>query len=301
MTAFSTPLRIGTRGSQLARAQTQWVVAQLQTAHPELRVEIQIIQTTGDLRRDIPFNQVGTKGMFVKEIEQALLDNEIDVGVHSLKDMPSELPQGLTLSCFPVREDPRDAFISRENVPLENLPDGSIVGTSSTRRHTQLGVARPEWVITELRGNLDTRLRKLDTGEYDAIILACAGLSRLGLSHRITAPIDPVMCVPAAGQGALALETRKNDSEIAALLSALNHLDTQDCVAAERAFLRELGGGCSVPAGAYAKLDGDSMTLMGVLATDGGINLHRHIVYGHRSLAEYLGAELAKTLQGKFS
>ena len=301
MKAFSSPLRIGTRGSQLARAQTQWVVSQLQEAHPELRVEIQIIQTTGDIRRDIPFNQVGTKGMFVKEIEQALLDNQIDVGVHSLKDMPSELPQGLTLSCFPVREDPRDAFISRENMTLENLPSGSIVGTSSTRRHAQLGVYRPEWAITELRGNLDTRLRKLDDGQYDAIILACAGLNRLGLSERITEAIDPVICVPAAGQGALALETRNSDSEISALLSVLNNTATQVCVTAERAFLRELGGGCSIPAGAYAKLDGDTLTMMGVLAGDGGIELHRHIVYGDRSLANYLGVQLAQTLKGQFS
>ena len=297
MTPTLKTLRIGTRGSLLARTQTNGIKENLALLYPELPISVVIIETTGDLRRDVPFNQVGTKGMFVKEIEQALLDNEIDVGVHSLKDMPSELPFGLTLACYPMRENPFDAYISRGSVLLADLPDGSIVGTSSTRRHAQLGKYRPEWAITELRGNLDTRLRKLDEGQYDAIILACAGLNRLGLAERITEPIDPLICVPAAGQGVLALEIREEDAEIVALLAPLNDADTQDCIMAERAFLRELGGGCSVPAGAYAKLNGDNLTVMGVLATDDGAHLHRHIVYGHRSIAEYLGADLAKTLK----
>ncbi len=291
-------LRIGTRGSLLARAQTNGIKENLALLYPELAISVVIIETTGDLRRDIPFNQVGTKGMFVKEIEQALLDNVIDVGVHSLKDMPSELPQGLTLACFPKRENPFDALISREMVPLAELPDGSIVGTSSARRHAQLSAYRPSWEIRELRGNLDTRLRKLDEGQYDAIILACAGLNRLGLAERITEPIDPTICVPAVGQGALALEIRRDDTEIGQMLAPLNDANTEDCVRAERAFLRELEGGCSVPAGAYAKLNGDTLTVMGVLATDDGTSLHRHIVYGHPSLAVYLGADLAKTLRG---
>ncbi|HLK56141.1 MAG TPA: hydroxymethylbilane synthase [Chthonomonadaceae bacterium] len=276
MTASRQTLRIGTRGSLLAHTQTQWVIAQLQQAHPGLEIALEIIETTGDMRRDVPFTAVGTKGMFVKEIEQALLDGSIDVGVHSLKDMPSEQPDGLELACVPKREDPHDALISRNRLRFDALAQGAVVGTSSVRRQAQLRLRRPDLKLVELRGNLDTRLRKLDAGEYDAIVVACAGLHRLGLAERIVEPLSPQVCVPAAGQGALALETRAGDSATVALLTAIHDPDTALCVEAERAFLAGLGGGCSVPAGALATLGPDGWLILEViiLAPDGSHSIH---------------------------
>jgi hydroxymethylbilane synthase len=297
MEPIRTTFRIGTRGSLLARAQTQWVVEQLHTLYHELAFVVEIIQTTGDLRRDVPFNQVGTKGMFVKEIEQALLDDEIDIGVHSLKDMPAELPEDLILACYPQREDARDALISRDGATLLNLPQGSVVGTSSIRRRVQLQAARPDLDIRELRGNLDTRLRKLDEGEYDAIVLACAGLNRLGFADRITERLSVEICVPAVGQGALGLETRRDDPETLMRLEALHDADTSDCVLAERAFLMELQGGCSVPAGAWASLtDAGELSIMGVYASDAG-KLRRETLSGSREDGAEMGQELARKLR----
>lgn len=268
----------------------------LQEIHPGLQVVIEIIQTTGDLRRDVPFAQVGTKGMFVKEIEQALLDDAIDIGVHSLKDMPSELPEGLELACVPERENPLDALISRNGERLEHLPQGAVVGTSSLRRQAQLRHFRPDLRLEELRGNLDTRLRKLEEGQYDAILLACAGLRRLGFAGRITEEIAPAISVPAAGQGALALETRSGDTETLELLSPLHHRDTADCVAAEREFLAALGGGCTVPAGALATLDNDFLTLTAILAAPDGSQVLRVRREGHRSEAAQMGQATAEYL-----
>lgn len=297
MEPIRTTFRIGTRGSLLARTQTQWVVEQLDILYPELAFVVETIQTTGDLRRDVPFNQVGTKGMFVKEIEQALLDDEIDIGVHSLKDLPAELPDDLILACYPPREDARDALISRDGATLLTLPQSSIVGTSSIRRRVQLHAFRPDLEIRELRGNLDTRLRKLDEGEYDAIVLACAGLNRLGLTDRITEKLSVDVCVPAVGQGALALETRRDDPETLMRLEALHDADTSDCILAERAFLMELQGGCSVPAGAWAHLtDKDGLSIIGVYAAENG-KLKRETLTGKRNEGAGLGKELARMLR----
>lgn len=289
-------LRLGTRGSLLARVQTDWVAAQLRANHPEQTLEIVVIETTGDLRRDVPFAQVGTKGMFVKEIEQALLDGTIDVGVHSLKDMPGFLPEGLELACVPKREDPRDALLSRDGFLLKQLPPGAVVGTSSVRRQAQLCVFRSDLRLEELRGNLDTRLRKLDEGQYDAIVLACAGLNRLGLGARITERLTPEICLPAVGQGALALETRVDDLVTRTLLAPLNDADSEVAVQAERGFQRALQGGCSVPAGALATVTGETVTITGlIVALDGSMTLWetRH---GTRTEAEQLGNALAETL-----
>ncbi len=290
-------LRVGTRGSLLARTQTETVVALLRAARPDLTITTEIIQTTGDARRDVPFAAVGTKGMFVKEIEDALLANRVDIGVHSLKDMPGILPQGLTLAAYPAREDARDALISRSGASLAQLPTGATVGTSSARRQALLRAFRPDLNVIELRGNLDTRLRKLDEGQYDAIVLACAGLRRLGLEARITERIAPEICLPPPGQGALALETRAEDDATRALLAPLNDPDTVAAITAERAFQAAIGGGCSVPIGAYATLRGDILTLQAVIASPDGLQVTRHSETGTRDAAEQIGRNVAKFLQ----
>lgn len=289
-------LRIGTRGSLLARTQTGMVVERLQAANPELVIATQIIQTTGDVQRNVPFAQVGTKGMFVKEIEQALLDGVIDVGVHSLKDMPSELPEGLELSCVPKREDPLDALLSRNGLMFAQLPQGAVVGTSSLRRQAQLRGLRPDLRLEELRGNLDTRMKRLDDGEYDAILLAVAGLNRLGLASRITESLTPDVCVPAAGQGALALETRCGDMATLELLMSVHDTETAAAVTAERAFLAALGGGCSVPAGALATIQGSRLHIIGLIAAPDGRQVLRAEREGEVSAAAQIGAELSATL-----
>ncbi len=272
------------------------VVQSIRTSNPGLVVETHIIQTTGDMRRDVPFAQVGTKGMFVKEIEQALMDGGIDVGVHSLKDMPSELPDGLELSCIPAREDPFDALLSRNDLNFTQLPLNAVVGTSSLRRQAQLRAARPDLRLEELRGNLDTRLRKLDSGEYDAILLAVAGLNRLGLSERITERLGVDVCVPAAGQGALALETRKGDDSILRLLQPLHDMATAAAVTAEREFLNALGGGCTLPAGALATIDGESLHIVGLIAAPDGSRVVRSERMGRAVDAKQIGAELGAAL-----
>ena len=296
MSSYDKTLILGTRGSLLAKTQSEWVAEQLRMAHPGLEIRLQIIQTTGDMNREVPFNQVGAKGMFVKEIEQALLDGSIDFGVHSLKDMPGELPEGLEIVCTPEREDPRDSLLSNNGMKLQELPLNSIVGTSSIRRRFQLKAARPDLDIRELRGNLDTRWRKLQEGQYAAIMLACAGLNRLGWQDRISENLDPLLFVPAAGQGALAIETRAGDSVVSNLLSAIHHEATACEVSAERAFLAELGGGCSVPAGAYAEIEGESMRLVGMFAQSDGDSIQRVTLTGDRSQPEELGKRVANKI-----
>ncbi len=289
-------VRIGTRGSLLARTQTEQVAVALRAANPGLLVETIIVRTTGDARADVPFAAVGTKGMFVKEIEEALLAGEIDLGVHSLKDMPGELPEGLVLAATPAREDPRDALVGALGQRFLDLPDGSRIGTSSPRRSAQLRAARPDLRVAELRGNLDTRLRKLDEGHYDAIVLAAAGLHRLGREDRISERLDPQISLPAVGQGALALETRSDDAGTRELVSVLNHVDTADAVAAERAFLAAVGGGCTVPIAALARIDGELIELQALIAAPDGSALVRDRRTAHRSDAEALGAEMAAWL-----
>src|SRR5450755_1221269 len=236
-------LVIASRGSQLALWQARWVAAQLSAAGHPCRIEI--VKTTGDKITDVPLAKVGTKGLFTKEIEEALLDGRADLAVHSLKDLPTELPAGLVLAAVPPREDPRDAVVGKK---LADLPLGAKVGTSSLRRAAQLRQLRPDLQVESVRGNLDTRLRKLDEGQYDAILLAAAGLKRLGWGDRIAEILAPEKMCPAVGQGALAIETRAGSTAVA----ALDHADTHIAVMAERAVLAALGGGCQVPIGAYA-------------------------------------------------
>lgn len=259
---------IGTRGSKLALWQAEWARSQLQDLYPDLRVEIKKIKTTGDRVLDVPLAKVGGKGLFVKEIEEALLRGDIDIAVHSMKDVPTELPDGLHLCAICKREDPRDAFIPplfhsplnlRGNeVGLQrfkDLPKGAVIGTSSLRRSCQLLNIRPDLRIEQLRGNLDTRLRKLDEGQFDAIILAASGVKRLGWTERIAEILEPEIILPAIGQGAIGIECRINAELINNLIKPLNHPETAECVNAERAFLKRLQGGCQVPIAAYARIE----------------------------------------------
>ena len=279
-------LVIASRGSQLALWQAHWVQGELARRGHESRIEI--IKTTGDKITDVPLAQVGGKGLFTKEIEEALLAGSIDLAVHSLKDVPAALPQGLTLAAFPEREDARDALIGRT---LAELRSGDKVGTSSLRRAAQLHALGLGLAIETLRGNVDTRLRKLDEGQYDAIVLAAAGLRRLGWENRITELLDPAEMCPAAGQGALAIETRDGDAaqEIA---RKLDHAETRAAVTAERALLAVLEGGCQVPIGAYAHLDGSSIHLRAIVASPDGQRVIRASLCGEEPIA--LGHELGR-------
>ena len=280
-------LVIASRGSQLALWQARWVAAQLSAAGHECRIAI--IKTTGDKITDVPLAKVGTKGLFTKEIEEALLDGRADLAVHSLKDLPTELPEGLILAAVPVREDPRDAVVGRK---LADLPPGAKVGTSSLRRAAQLRQLRPDLQVESVRGNLDTRLRKLDEGQYDAILLAAAGLKRLGWGHRIAEILAPEQMCPAVGQGALAIETRSGFDGVA----MLDHADTHTAVMAERAVLGALGGGCQVPIGAYATVSQGRVTLLAIVAAPDGTQVVRAEAEGASADAAEIGARLAADL-----
>jgi hydroxymethylbilane synthase len=245
------PIVIATRESRLALWQAEHVKARLEAAHPGLTVQLLGMTTEGDQRLDVTLAKIGGKGLFVKELEQALHDGRADLAVHSLKDVPAELPPGFALACVMQREDPRDAFISNRHASLAELPDGAVVGTSSLRREVQLRARHPQLAIEPLRGNLDTRFRKLDEGRYDAIILAYAGVKRLGLAARVKAVIEPEAMLPAAAQGALGIEIRADRGDVAALLAPLAHEDTLKAVTAERAVLQALGGSCTMPLAAH--------------------------------------------------
>ncbi len=285
-------LVIASRGSQLALWQAHWVEGQLTAAGHPCRIEI--IKTTGDKITDVPLAQVGGKGLFTKEIEEALLDGRADLAVHSLKDLPTELPAGLVLAAVPEREDPRDAVIGKR---LAELPDGARVGTSSLRRSAQLRKLRPGLAIESVRGNLDTRLRKLDEGRYDAILLAAAGLKRLGWAERIAEILPPETMCPAVGQGALAIETRRSGAGFDAC-SVLDHAATHAAVTAERGLLASLGGGCQVPIGAHATVSGDTIRLLGVVASPDGSQIIRAESTGTLDGAEALGRKMGETLLG---
>ena len=289
-------LRIGTRGSKLALVQSEWVKRELQTRHPELRVELVKIKTKGDKIQDAPLSKVGGKGLFVKEIEEALLKRDVDLAVHSMKDVPAELQKGLRLSVYPKREDPRDAFVSRQFRSVKDLPEGASVGTSSLRRSAQLLHLRPDLHIVPLRGNVDTRLRKLDSGNVQAIVLATAGLKRLGLSDRITAPLSPSSVLPAIGQGILGLELREDDLKTQGLVAFLNDLETEQAARAERAFLKELEGGCQVPLAGYARVEEDRIVLDGMVAEVDGSVVLRQQRTGGKDKPEELGIALARQL-----
>jgi hydroxymethylbilane synthase len=266
------------------------------TAEGTGAITLRRIQTSGDKILDVPLAKIGGKGLFVKEIEEALLSGEIDLAVHSMKDVPTALPEGLGLLCVPMREDPRDALISRDGRQFKDLPHGARVGTSSLRRQAQLLQARPDLSISMLRGNLDTRLKKLRDGLFDAIILAAAGLRRLGWGHEITEYLAPDISLPAIGQGALGIEGRQNDLFVRSLLSGLEHPGTRTAVLAERALLHRLQGGCQVPIAAHATLSGSTVTLEGLVASVDGKEVIRDRVHGTTDDPESLGVQLAERL-----
>ncbi|MBO1005582.1 hydroxymethylbilane synthase [Pseudogracilibacillus auburnensis] len=294
---------IGTRRSNLALTQTNWVREQLEKLELPFEFEIKEIVTKGDRILDVMLSKVGGKGLFVKEIEQAMLNGEIDMAVHSMKDMPAELPEGLIIGCIPEREDPRDVLVSKGNVKLADLPAGSIIGTSSLRRSAQILAVRPDIEIKWIRGNIETRLSKLENEDYDAIILAAAGLYRLGdKEDLITEYLEPEICLPAIGQGALAIECREDDKELLEQLSKLTSVDTKRAVEAERVFLDKMDGSCQVPIAGFAKVVNDNIEFTSLIASPDGQTVYKEKVIGKSPLAvgekaaEILTAQGAKAL-----
>lgn len=280
----------------LALAQSKWVKERIETRHPDVQVELVKITTKGDKVLDAPLAKIGGKGLFVKEIEDALLRKEVDLAVHSMKDVPAEMPDGLKLFAFPEREDPRDAFVSKDFEDISELPQGASVGTGSLRRSAQLLNRRPDLKIMLLRGNVDTRIRKLDSGEFHAVILACAGLGRLGFVDRITSAIPTDELLPAVGQGALGLETRQDDKETQEILKFLDHEQTAVTLKAERAFLKELGGGCQVPIAGYCRLLGNELIIQGLVAELDGSRIIKDEKKGPKQNAEEMGIQVARNL-----
>lgn len=289
-------IRIATRKSLLALWQANHVKDRLEQLHPDVTVELVPMTTKGDVLLDTPLSKIGGKGLFIKELEQAMLDGRADIAVHSMKDVPVEFPEGLGLTVICEREDPRDAFVSNQYPGLEALPAGAVVGTASLRRECQIRARRPDLVVKTLRGNVQTRLRKLDESEYDAIILAAAGLKRLELEDRITGLLSPEESLPANGQGAVGIECRLDDAELLALLAPLDHAPTRLRVLAERAMNQGLQGGCQVPIGAYAELEDDKLWLRGLVGKPDGSQMIFDEITGLASQGEALGAELAKRL-----
>ncbi|CDQ39421.1 MULTISPECIES: hydroxymethylbilane synthase [Virgibacillus] len=286
---------IGSRKSNLALTQTDWVIDRLRQAGIDNEIEVKKIVTKGDRILDVTLSKVGGKGLFVKEIEQAMYDKEIDLAVHSMKDMPSTMPEGLVITSIPEREDHRDAFISKGNISLHDLKEGAIVGTSSLRRAAQILAARPDVTIKWIRGNIETRIRKLREEDYDAIVLAVSGLKRVGLSEElITEYLEPDVCVPAVGQGALAIECREDDKELRDLLARINNEYTARTVKAERTFLHLLEGGCQVPIGGYAYLENDTIVLTALVGTPDGKTILKEVVRG--TDPESVGREAAEIL-----
>jgi hydroxymethylbilane synthase len=294
-------LTIGSRGSRLARWQAEWVQTQLSALHPQAEFSLKIIKTTGDEMKSTPLAIIGGKGVFTKEIDEALLDHRIDLAVHSLKDLPTLIPNGLTLAAITEREDAHDALLTRVEVPrstssLDGLPPDAVVGTSSPRRAAQLKSLRPDIVVKDLRGNIETRIAKLDNGDYDAIILAAAGLRRLGLENRINTLIPRSEMLPAIGQGALAVEVRSDDAMTAQIVASLDHEPTRQACNAERSFLRTLGGGCELPIAGHAVVGDNRLLLDGLVAHPSGQRIIRDEILGEASEAMNLGEALAMTL-----
>ncbi|TMN21093.1 hydroxymethylbilane synthase [Lentibacillus cibarius] len=286
---------VGSRKSNLALTQTNWVIDELKKAGVTNEFEVKKIVTKGDQILNVTLSKVGGKRLFVKEIEKAMYEKEIDFAVHSMKDMPSEMPDGLAITTIPVREDHRDAYIAKNNIPLKDLPTGAIVGTSSLRRKSQILAARPDLEIKWIRGNIESRIRKLHEEDYDAIILAVSGLKRVGLSEElITEYLEPDICVPSAGQGALAIECREEDDDLQALLQQINDPDTVKTVTAERTFLQLLEGSCSVPIGAYARLENDQIVMTAFVGTPDGKTMLKETVRGTEPKA--VGTDVAEKL-----
>jgi hydroxymethylbilane synthase len=289
-------LRIATRSSPLALWQAEHVAARLEALHPQIKVALVTMKTRGDKMLDAPLAKVGGKGLFVKELELGLLDGRADLAVHSLKDVPVDFPDGLELALVMEREDPRDAFVSNRYKSLAEMPAGSLVGTSSLRRQTQIRERYPELRVDWLRGNVNTRLAKLDAGEYDAIILAAAGLQRLGFAERIKAAIAPEDCLPAIGQGVLGLEIRSDDEQLRELIAPLAHAETALRISAERALNETLSGGCQVPIAGYAVLEQGQIYLRGLVGEPDGSQILRAEIRGSSSEAHALGVQLAHQL-----
>lgn len=292
-------VKIGTRGSRLALWQAEWVASAIRKRNPSLLLEIVTIKTQGDKILDTPLAKVGGKGLFVKEIEEALLDGRVDLAVHSLKDMPAEIPAGLCIGPIPERENPYDVLLSASGLTLEKLPKGARIGTSSLRRAAQLLCFRPDFAIQPLRGNLDTRIRKLESGDLDAIVLAAAGVKRLGLEDRITEYLADSIMLPAVGQGALCLELRENDTQTAAVLADLDHPETRAAVLGERSFLNRLQGGCQVPIAAHGRIDNGIFSLQGLVASLDGTVMIRNSLSGPAAESETIGLSLADRLLDK--
>ncbi|MBD2568045.1 hydroxymethylbilane synthase [Anabaena lutea] len=304
MTSVSSPartIRIGSRKSQLALVQTYWVQEQLQKSFPDITFEVHTMSTQGDKILDVALAKIGDKGLFTKELELGMINKEIDFAVHSLKDLPTNLPEGLTLAAITERENPADAVVLHEKYKgqqiIETLPAGAVIGTSSLRRLAQLRHKFPHFTFKDVRGNLITRMEKLDKGEYDALILAVAGLERLEMSDRIHQILPPEISLHAVGQGALGIECRADDTEVISLLKAIEHPQTRDRCLAERSFLRVLEGGCQVPIGVNTEIKGDELTLKGLVASVDGQRLVKDTVTGAAADAEKLGAELASILR----
>ena len=293
---MSQTIRIATRKSPLAMWQAEEVARQLKLHHPELAVEFVKMTTKGDKILDAPLAKVGGKGLFVKELEQGMLDGQADIAVHSMKDVPMAFPKGLHLPIIMEREDPRDAFVSSHYASLDELPANARIGTSSLRRQLQLKEAMPDAQMLDLRGNVNSRLQKLDNGDYDAIILAAAGLIRLGFKDRIRSFIEPEQSLPAIGQGAVGIECRENDATILKLLAPLNHPHTHTRLSAERAMNNRLNGGCQVPIAGYSVLEGNEIYLRGLVGRPDGSEVVRDEIRGPAAQAEQLGVELAERL-----
>jgi len=290
------PIRIATRKSPLALWQAEHVRDRLLALHPGMQVELLKMSTQGDRILDSPLAKIGGKGLFVKELEQGMLDSRADLAVHSMKDVPSELPAGLCLGAILDREDPRDAFVSAQYSGVDDLPEGARVGTSSLRRQCQLRARRPDLQILDLRGNVGTRLGKLDAGDYDAIVLACAGLKRLGLSERITHALTPEEMLPAIAQGVIGIECRADDTRVRGLIEPLNHAETAQRTAAERAMNATLAGGCQAPVAGYSLLNAGVLELRGLVGQPDGSQIIRGDVRGAAEQAEALGKQLADDL-----
>lgn len=292
-------IRIATRKSALALWQAEHVRQGLQLHHPGLQVDLVTMTTRGDQILDSPLAKVGGKGLFVKELEQALLEGRADIAVHSMKDVPVDLPEGLELAVILEREDPRDAFVSNQYATLDDLPQGACVGTSSLRRQCQLYALRPDLVIGDLRGNVNTRLDKLDRGDYDAIILACAGLKRLGFGERIRQELGPEIILPAIGQGAIGIECRVGDTSVHDFIRPLGHAKTQDRLRAERSLNQHLSGGCQVPIAGYAEIDHGVVVLRGLVGRPDGSQLIQGVISGRPENGDELGQVLAEDLLGR--
>jgi hydroxymethylbilane synthase len=293
---MNNPIKIGTRGSKLALWQANWVKSVLEQNFPPTPIELIVIKTQGDKILDVPLAKVGGKGLFVKEIEQALLTRRIDIAVHSMKDMPAGIPEGLCIGAIPKRENPVDVFISRNGAGFNELAAGSVIGTSSLRRGAQLRHARPDIVIQPIRGNLDTRLKKLESENFDALVLAAAGVKRLNLEHKITEYLDPEIMLPAVGQGALCIEIRKDDSTVGPLVASLEHAPTRAVVAGERAFLNRLEGGCQVPIAGHGRISEKQFAITGLVAEVDGSRVIKGEKSGPLDSAETIGIDLAEEL-----